>query len=518
MEDKSGPDETSQDETSHDETSQDETSQDETSQNETKQQARKRARSSKAIGESEEWLFTTLESIGDAVIATDALGSIVFMNGVAVMLTGWSEEEGQGRDCREVFHIVNERIRLETESPVTKVIRDGVISGLANHTILIARNGIEHNIDDSGSPIRDKAGNLIGVVLIFRDVTQRRKNEQTLQQQQEILQTLFDHIPVIITFLDENRQLRWVNREWMRVVGWSLAEMHDLEHFYAVAPALFEEHEAGALTVETSVQGWRDLKLTVKDGRVLDLSWATVRLSDGTSIGIGKDITQSKRAEALTGQHIIQIETLNQRLLQSMRETDHRVKNNLQSVAALLDMQVMAHEEAVPVQELTQVRMHISTLASIHDLLVADVKEGGTSPGMSAKAALLKLLPMLQAFVGEQRIRWSVDDVYLPIKQGMSLAVLINELVNNAVKHGGHQVELRLAVAEKDITLEVSDDGPGFAQAFSIPTAAHFGLELVESIGRLDLGGETTYLNRPEGGACVRVTFPVPVMSVGLAS
>ena len=155
--------------------------------------------------------------------------------------------------------------------------------------------------------------------------------------------------------------------------------------------------------------------------------------------------------------------------------------------------------------------MHISTLASIHDLLVADVKGEEGASGVSAKAALLKLLPMLQAFVGEQRIRWSVDEVYLPIKQGMSLAVLINELVNNAVKHGGQQVELRLAVVEKEVTLEVCDDGPGFSQAFSPGTAAHFGLELVESIGRLDLGGKTSYENRPEGGACVRVTFPLPV-------
>jgi two-component sensor histidine kinase len=100
----------------------------------------------------------------------------------------------------------------------------------------------------------------------------------------------------------------------------------------------------------------------------------------------------------------------------------------------------------------------------------------------------------------------------------MSLAVLINELVNNAVKHGGHRVELRLVVVEKAVTLEVSDDGPGFSEAFSAVTAAHFGLELVESIGRLDLGGETTYLNKPEGGACVRVTFPLPVMSGEVAS
>src|SRR5579872_4358231 len=130
---------------------------------ETKQQARKHVRSTTAIGESEEWLFTALQSIGDAVIATDQDGHIVFMNVIAVSLTGWSAEDAQGRDCHDVFRIVNERTRLETESPVTKVIRDGVISGLANHTILIGRDGSEHNIDDSGSPIRDVRGTLIGV-------------------------------------------------------------------------------------------------------------------------------------------------------------------------------------------------------------------------------------------------------------------------------------------------------------------------------------------------------------------
>src|SRR5579871_6921622 len=104
--------------------------------NETKQQARKHARSARAIGESEEWLFTALQSIGDAVIATDAAGLVVFMNLVAVTLTGWSEEEAQGRDCREVFRIVNESTRLETESPVTKVLRDGTITGDENRTIV----------------------------------------------------------------------------------------------------------------------------------------------------------------------------------------------------------------------------------------------------------------------------------------------------------------------------------------------------------------------------------------------
>ena len=469
---------------------------DATSPAETKQEARKHPRTAKAIGESEEWLFTALQSIGDAVIATDADGLVVFMNAVAVRLTGWSEEEAQGVECRIVFHIVNETTRKETESPVAKVIRDGVISGLANHTILLARNGTEHNIDDSGSPIRDKAGKLIGVVLIFRDITEKRKSEQTRQEQLEILQTLFDHIPVIVTFLDPAKKFKWVNREWMKVVCWSLEDLEGEECAARLAP-LF-----------APIDGWHDYALTVKDGRSLDLAWATVRLSDGSSIGIGKDITDRIRSEARSADRASQMETDNRRMVQSMRETDHRVKNNLQSIVALLDMQALEGEGVVPMQKLKQVRTHINTVSAIHSLLVPGKHESDRAGTVSAKDALENLLPMLQEIVGERRIDWSVEDVELPIKQGLSLAVLINELVSNAVKHGGLHVDLRLGVSDQSVTLEVKDDGPGFPMPFDPFASSHFGLELVESVGKIDLGGKTTYENLPEGGACVRLVFP----------
>jgi two-component sensor histidine kinase len=295
------------------------------------------------------------------------------------------------------------------------------------------------------------------------------------------------------------------------VLGWSIEEMRDVERLECFSASLQKETEDPS--AKASPSGWRDLILRSKDGIALDLSWSMVLLSDGTSIGIGQDITQRKRTEAATGKHTAQIESRNLRLEQAMRESDHRVKNNLQAVAALLDMQVMSHDTAVPVQELTQVRTHIQTLATIHDMLVSDVKEVGGAQTVSAKKALESLFPMLQQIVGGERLHWTADEVWLPIKQGISLAVLINELVNNAVKHGGQKVELRLSVLKKDVTLEVWDDGPGFSQAFSPLDSAHFGLELVESVGRLDLGGRTTYENRPEGGACVRVTFPLPKMS-----
>ncbi len=464
----------------------------------------------KAVGKSDAWLFTALRSIGDAVIATDPKGMIVFMNPVAVSLTGWSAEEADGKDCRDVFRIVSESTRQESESPVNKVMRDGVISGLANHTILIARNGKEYSIDDSGSPIRDGDGTLIGIVLIFRDVSDRRKNELVLQEQKEILQTLFDHIPVIVTFLDERAQFKWVNREWTRVVGWTLEEMSVPERLLEFYSHLPEQPDSAPRSVQLASTGWREFPLTVKDGRLLELSWATVRLSDGTSIGIGQDISQRKSIETVKQKRLDWVEARNRRLEQAMRESDHRVKNNLQSVAALLDIQLLDNDVAVPAKEITQVRTHILTLASMHDILVGDVQAQETLALLPARAALEKLLPMLQKVVGKQRIQWSVADVSLPAKQGMALAVLINELINNAVKHGGHNVELNLSVADGSITLAVCDDGPGFQDKFHPATAAHFGLELVESVGRVDLGGQTSYNNRPGGGACVEVTFPVP--------
>ena len=107
--------------------------------------------------------------------------------------------------------------------------------------------------------------------------------------------------------------------------------------------------------------------------------------------------------------------------------------------------------------------------------------------------------------------RWSAEEeILLSVKKGMSLALLINELVTNAVKHGGKEVDLRLVGNENSVTLTVSDNGPGFSPAFDPFTSAHFGLEFVESVVHLELKGQLTYANNADGGACITVTFPVP--------
>jgi PAS domain S-box-containing protein len=127
-------------------------------------------------------LRVTLDSCGDALIATDASGRVTLLNPVASALTGWKVEEARGLPVDHVFRIVNEFTRETVESPVSKAIRDGKIVGLANHTVLIARDGTERPIDDSGAPIRDENGEVIGVILVFRDVSARKRSEQARER------------------------------------------------------------------------------------------------------------------------------------------------------------------------------------------------------------------------------------------------------------------------------------------------------------------------------------------------
>jgi PAS domain S-box-containing protein len=133
-----------------------------------------------------ELLRVTLDSIGDGVVATDAEGVVTFINSVAQQLTGWTEE-AVGKPLDDVFHIVNEETGAAASNPVARVIRTGRIAGLANHTILIARDGTRRPIDDTAAPIRDDEGHFVGVVLVFRDITVRRQLEREVQQRTDDL-------------------------------------------------------------------------------------------------------------------------------------------------------------------------------------------------------------------------------------------------------------------------------------------------------------------------------------------
>ncbi len=147
-------------------------------------------RTERMVHENRELLQVTLASIGDAVMTTDQKGRITFLNQVAQTLTGWTQEQAEGQPADRVFRIVNETTREVLETPVDKVLREGGIAGLANHTVLLAKDGREIPIDDSGAPIRDKAGELRGVVLVFRDIAERKQTEKNQKLLFEIAENI----------------------------------------------------------------------------------------------------------------------------------------------------------------------------------------------------------------------------------------------------------------------------------------------------------------------------------------
>jgi PAS domain S-box-containing protein len=154
-----------------------------------------------------EWFSVILSSIGDAVITTDTAGRVTYLNSVAEQLTGWNLTEATGQPLEAVFNIVNEASRRPAENPVRRVLSDGVTMGLANHTVLIARDGREIAIEDSAAPIKNPAGEILGVVVVFHDVTGRRKTEKAL----ELLSRLPEENPSPVMRLNHGGILTFVN-------------------------------------------------------------------------------------------------------------------------------------------------------------------------------------------------------------------------------------------------------------------------------------------------------------------
>ena len=146
-----------------------------------------RQKAAAEVHEQREWFRTTLSSIGDAVVSTDTRGRVAFLNPIAESLTGWTQDEAQGQPLDVVFRIVNEQSRQEVDNPALRALKDGQIVGLANHTLLIARDGTERPIADSAAPVRDDKGRIVGAVLTFHDITERRRMDRELQARAEEL-------------------------------------------------------------------------------------------------------------------------------------------------------------------------------------------------------------------------------------------------------------------------------------------------------------------------------------------
>ncbi len=165
-------------------------------------------RAQEALGESEERSRVTLGSIGDAVIATDASGLVTYLNPVAEQLTGWKSAEAAQQPVRDVFWVVDEKTREPARDVVEWVLREGRIVSLANHAVLLTRDGREVPVEDSAAPIRNQAGETVGVVLVFHDVTERRRAHEQI----ESLARFPDENPYPVIRISAGGELLYANR------------------------------------------------------------------------------------------------------------------------------------------------------------------------------------------------------------------------------------------------------------------------------------------------------------------
>ena len=325
-----------------------------------------RGRAQAALRQSEQRLRTTLRSIGDAVLATDAAGRVTFLNAVAERLTGWSLAEASGRPVEEIFGIVEETSRSPVESPVRRVIDRGEIVALANHTLLLGRDGTETPVADSAAPIRDSRGRLDGVVLVFRDIADQRRTEREARRLAAIAASV--EYAIVAETID-NVITDW-NPGAEALFGFTAAEMIGRKMVELASPdtpdptpRLTAELLAGRRVAEF------DARRRTKDGRWIEvvINLSAIRDSAGRIIGLSRlirDVTERRRQS------------------RELEEARHRAEEA--SAAKDRFLATLSHELRTP---LTPV------MASVHRL----ERRPDLGPGMAESLAMIRRNVELEA-------------------------------------------------------------------------------------------------------------------------
>jgi len=430
--------------------------------------------------EARESLRTTLASIGDAVISTDAQGRVVFVNGVAQKLLGREEADIVGKHLDEVFPIVNEFSRAKVESPVTQVLRDGKIVAMANHTMLIAKDGSEIPIDDSGAPIRNDRGEIQGTVLVFRDVTARRRAEQTRQLLASIVQSSNDAI--------FSKDLRAIVTSWNAaaegIFGFQAEEMLGqsiLKIFppdrVSELPDIMQRVERGEI-IEQHVT-----TRTTKSGDLLNVAITISPLKDpagritGASV-ISRDITgQVRAAERLARlnadlQHSNEIlATTNQDLERFAFIASHDLQEPLRMITAYSQLLIKSHAGEFTDEARTFVRNIADGTARMRELLsdllaYTEIRGRGDEPVelVDLNATLDDVRQDLKASIDESGALVTSDDLPAVRALRAHFQPLFQNLISNAIKYrSAHPPRIHVSVEAKDggLCFSVSDNGMG---------------------------------------------------------
>jgi PAS domain S-box-containing protein len=499
---------------------------------------------------SEAGLSTTLRSIGDAVISTDARGRITFMNPVAQSLTGWALEDARGRELAEVFHIINEQSRRPVESPVAKVLREGVVVGLANHTLLIARDGREIPIDDSGAPIKGEEGTTSGVVLVFHDITERKRAEETMQRLAALVESSDD---AIFGKTLDGTISSW-NRAAQRLYGYSVEEMVGRNVSVLVPEDRLTELRQ---IMEQLGRGERiehfETVRVKKSGEQVHVSLTiSPIISEGGDITgastIARDITARRRSEEERTELLdrerqarIEAEEANRLKDEFLATLSHELRTPLTAMLGWTRMlRTRQLDETTAFHALETIERNVRAQTQlIEDLL--DVSRIITGK-LRLETQAVELVPIIEAALDSIqpaaeakgiRLDKTLDPSAGPVLGDPArLQQVVWNLLSNAVKftsRGGH-VQINLKRSASSASVVITDSGIGisqdflphvfdrFRQADSSSTRSHgglgLGLAIVRHLVELHGGGVSAESEGPQTGASFTVKLPLMAVAI----
>jgi PAS domain S-box len=420
----------------------------------------------------------TLQSIGDGVISTDREGRVIDLNPIAERLTGWSCAEALGKHIVEIFEIVNAFTRESVENPIRKVMESGGIVGLANHTILIARDRSERHIADSAAPIKSPEGEVLGMVLIFRDVTDERLAQVALAEHERLFRGLFVGSHQAMLLIDpESCRIVEANEAAALFYGWSVEELKrmSITDINTLDPRRTREAMARTIMREQAEFSFvhRDASgqaraVLVRSGPV-DVDGRRLLLSIVSDLG---EIDR-KRVAA---------EELERNSALAVRDARHRAKNVIAQMASMINIQAECSGDEAIREAFDDLRRRIDGISVLFELLY----DHDESTAMSA-AYLERLLDLLRASLLPPGIELAAElcDAELPRQTIATLGMIVNELVANCCKHafprgGSGRIEVRLERAKDGrLELSVADDGMGMGKGAKAQAACEGGLGLV---------------------------------------
>ncbi len=303
-----------------------------------------------ALRESRENLAVTLRSIGDAVIATGQDGRIVRINPVAERLTGWDEAQAMGQPLEKVFVIVDTITRKPSPDIVRRVMRTGKVVGLANHTSLLSRDGSEHQIADSAAPIHDASGKVLGVVLVFSDVTRQYLAREELRQSEERFRTAVREAPLPMLIHAETGRVFSVNRAWTSKSGYSAEELPDMRRVSATVTCIDPAFDGLSGVPDQGFEPGRtvECRIRCKDGSAQVWEMASAPLGtmpDGRQgvITMAVDVTARKEAEASLVAAKARADAANQSKNEFLANMSHEVRTPLNGILGMLQLLMFAN-------------------------------------------------------------------------------------------------------------------------------------------------------------------------------